>query len=100
LDIAKMAFANMPGEHPRTRIVRRRLGKFARTGNVATADVEPITGEALIGNCVHLTPLQDITGRALDWGCSIDLTEERPKITRVPTSRLTASAVSLGIYAD
>jgi hypothetical protein len=72
LDIAKMTFANMPGEHSRTRIVRRRLSKFTRTGNAATADVEPISGEAPIGNCVHLTPLQDTTGVAR-WARAVRL---------------------------
>jgi hypothetical protein len=82
LDIAKTAFANMPGEHPGTRIVGRRLSKFARTGDVAAADVEPITGEPPIGNCVHLTPPSEHRGIARCTGLFDVLMEERATMTQ------------------
>jgi hypothetical protein len=56
LDIPEMTIADMPSEHAGTRIVGRRLGKFAGTGNAAAADVEPITREVPFRDGVHSTP--------------------------------------------
>jgi hypothetical protein len=82
-DIAVMTLANMPREHPCARIVGRSLGKFTRAWNVATADVEPITGEMPLGNRVHVTPLREAATVALD-SVSIVLVEEQATRNQVP----------------
>jgi hypothetical protein len=52
-NVAKMALSNMPDEHALAAIVGRRLGEFAGTGDVAAADVEPVTGKPPFWNSVH-----------------------------------------------
>jgi hypothetical protein len=43
----------MPDEHALAGIVGRRLGEFTGTGDVAAADIKPITGEPSFWNSVH-----------------------------------------------
>jgi hypothetical protein len=49
----------MPDEHALAGIVGRRLGKFTGTGDVAAADVKPITGEPPFWNSVHAVAPSD-----------------------------------------
>ena len=52
-NVAEVALPDMPDEHPLAGIVGRWLGKFTGTGDIAAADVKPITGEPPFWNCVH-----------------------------------------------
>jgi hypothetical protein len=51
--VAIGALAHFVGEYAFTPVVRRRLSELARTGNVATTDVEPIATHPPMGNVCH-----------------------------------------------
>jgi hypothetical protein len=61
LDLAKMALPDMPREHPLAGVVRRSLGKLARAGDVAAADVEPIAGKTPLRDRCHRISLHKDT---------------------------------------
>jgi hypothetical protein len=56
-----MALPDMPREHPLAGVVRRGLGKLARAGDVAAADVEPIAGETPLRDRCHRISLHEDT---------------------------------------
>jgi hypothetical protein len=53
LNIAVMAFADVPEQHRFTKTVIRRLGKGARTWNCAAAVVEPVADDVPARNVAH-----------------------------------------------
>src|SRR4051794_26308613 len=56
LDVAVMAFADMPEQHRLTEAVIRRLCEGARTGNRAAAVVEPVADNVPVRNITHREP--------------------------------------------
>jgi hypothetical protein len=59
LDLAEMPLPNMPHQHALAGVVRRGLGELTGAGDIAAANVEPVAGEAPLGDRCHWMALRE-----------------------------------------